>query len=298
MSAATDDGEATDPRVEAFKRFLAAHDAWKADPDDPDTPNATEMAILRDDMLTETIGAIGDDPVVAQFRSLIPLAKAFLTKQDKPGTHAKAIHLVDSAFDLFCQVGVRTAAQHIFYAAVRNAVGADMDKPPWDLPAEQYTAAGAAGLLRGEAALHELITSRLLPSDLGPQMALDARVQSGGDESLFGRKVEGRRRQNKLGTLLDNVRSESVLRAHYEAGREGCGWKTAHQRLFAGVAATETLNDWNKRADSELRTLARSAGEKAGRQVQLNAREQAIEDCILRRPVEDIARDLRNLTKK
>ena len=185
MSAATDDGEATDPRVEAFKRFLAAHDAWKADPDDPDTPNATEMAILRDDMLTETIGAIGDDPVVAQFRSLIPLAKAFLTKQDKPGTHAKAIHLVNSAFDLFCQVGVRTAAQHIFYAAVRNAVGADMDKPPWDLPAEQYTAAGAAGLLRGEAALHELITSRLLPSDLGPQMALDARVQSGGDESLY-----------------------------------------------------------------------------------------------------------------
>ena len=180
MSAPTNDDYEQNAR-RAAERLMSSPAGRRALLALEKTFDAVERGINDDqsEALPDMIGA----PVVAQFRSFILLAKEFLTKQDKPGTHAKAIHLVDSAFDLLCQVGVRTAAQHIFYAAVRNAVGADVDKPPWYLPAEQYTAAGAAGLLRGEAALHELITSHLLPSDLGSQMAIDAHVQSGGDES-------------------------------------------------------------------------------------------------------------------
>ena len=47
--------------------------------------SATDIAILRDEMLLETIGSIPDDPIMAQFRSLVPMAREFLTTRRHRG---------------------------------------------------------------------------------------------------------------------------------------------------------------------------------------------------------------------
>ena len=255
--------------------------------------SATDIAILRDEMLLETIGSIPDDPIMAQFRSLVPMAREFLTTRGQPGTHAKATKLVEQTFDAVHELGVHGAVQQVFYGAVRGDVdGAGLDRLPEDMNVE-HLEAGTSGLLRGEAALHDLVTSRLLSPEHGRLLAQDALYQSMGDESLLGRQVRQRRRQNRLSTLVGNLRARSVLRSHYEAGRDGCGWEAAHERLFPGVAALETIRDWNKLADPDMRRTARTAGEKTGKQLALDAREQAMEDHVLHDAAEDIARGLR-----
>ena len=170
--------------------------------------------------------------------------------------------------------------------------GAGLDRLPEDMNVE-HLEAGTSGLLRGEAALHDLVTSRLLSPEqwtaLGAGRALP---------------VDGRREPARAAGAATQAaeqalhagwrpRARSVLRSHYEAGRDGCGWEAAHKRLFPGVAALETIRDWNKLADPDMRRTARTAGEKAGKQLALDAREQAMEDHVLHYAAEDIARGLR-----
>src|SRR4029077_11140753 len=142
--------ESIDPRIEKCKAFFTVLDQWRADPDGPDTPSATGMALLRDELLMETIGSIADDPVVARFHGLIPLAEEFLEKRGAPGTHDAAIKLVDRTLEVFHDLGFDAAVAHVFFAAVRGAK-VDKDKCAEDIRVEN-DAAGAAGLLRGEAA--------------------------------------------------------------------------------------------------------------------------------------------------
>jgi hypothetical protein len=285
--------EPIDPRVEKWKAFFALLDQWRADPDGPDTPSATGVALLHDELLMDTIGSIADDPVVAQVRSLIPLAEEFIDKRGAAGTHDAAIELIERGFAIMRDLGILDAVQHVFYAAVRGA-NVDKDKLPENTRVEN-DAAGAAGLLRGSAALHDIVTSRTLGPRLGQLLSIDARLQAAGDESLIGRKVRNRKRQNKLGSLLDDIRGLSVLRARYEAARAGCGWQAEHERLFPGAAAAETIREWNKHIDLELRNLASSVGLKAGRQEPLDDREQALEEVALRYPTEDITKGLAEL---
>lgn len=291
----TGDGESRDPRLVIFEQFLAVFDAWKADPNGPDTPSMAGMAALQHEMLAETIGLIGHEPLVAQFLSVLALSDEWLRKRGEPGTHTGALILLERGLALLRDIGVALAAKHVFYAAVRGN-DADLDKRTEDVNVG-VDAEGAAGLLRGEAALHAIVTSLLLQPSLGELLSDDARLQSEGAESLIGRRVRERKRQNRLGSLVDNFRARSILRAHYDAGREGCGWEKAHQRLFPGVAAAETIRDWNKLADQDLRQTARVAGQKAGRQQPLSPREQAMEDHVLRYTVEDIVRGLADLAK-
>ena len=108
---------------------------------------------------------------------------------------------------------------------MRNVVDG-MDMPTDDMIVDSY-AEGAAGFLGGEAAIHNFVTSLLLPPALGQLFHDDALHQSKGDESLIGRKVQGLKRQNKSGTLLEDIRGLSILRAHYEGGRDNRGWEAS-----------------------------------------------------------------------
>jgi hypothetical protein len=204
--------EPIDPRMNKWKAFFAVLDQWRADPDGSDTPSATGMALLRDELVMDTIGSIADDPVVAQVRSLIPLGEEFIDKRGAPGTHDAAIELIERTLAVFHESGFDAAVQQVFYAAVRGA-DVDKDKLPEDTRVEN-DAAGAAGLLRGAAALHDIVTSRTLGPALGQLLSLDARRQAAGDESLIGRKVRGRKRQNRLGSLLDDIRGRVPARRH------------------------------------------------------------------------------------
>ena len=64
-------------------------------------------------MLIKTIGMIADDPIVAQFRSLIPLAEDFLEKRGQPGTHEAAVELIEQSLATLHEIGVHQAV-HTF----------------------------------------------------------------------------------------------------------------------------------------------------------------------------------------
>lgn len=236
---------------------------------------------------------LANDPIMARFHSLVPMAWEFLQKRGQPGTHARAVELVEWSLAALREIGVHQAVLHLFYAAARN-VPSEMDIPTQDMIAG-LDAEGAAGFLRGEAAVHGVVTSGLLQPSLGELFRDDALFQSKGEDSIIGVRVQERKRQNRLGSLVDNFRARSVLRAHYDAGRDNCGWEAAHRRLFSGAAAAATLPDWNRLTDQHLRELARSAGIKAGRQQPLNEQEQAMEAHVLRYTTEEIANALERL---
>ena len=294
--AMTGDGGSTDPRIEVFRQFLAVFDAWKANPDGPDTHSAAGIAILRDEMLIETIGMIADDPIVAQFRSLIPLSEEFLEKRGQPRTHAAAVELIEQSLATLHEIGVHQAVQHVFYAAVRNVVDG-MDMPTDDMIVDSY-AEGAAGFLRGEAALHDFVTSLLLPPSLG---------------QLFQRRrpapVEGRREPDRTQgpgakaaeqdreACVDNFRARSVLRAHYEGGSRhpqlgGCA-RAAVPRRSRGRDAAQEMEQGGPTPNG-----ANSPATPAGRrdlQQHLNDRETGDGEGSLRYDVDAMARELRDL---
>src|ERR1700722_14949491 len=137
-----------------------------------------------------------DEAIMAQFRSLIPAAREFLTTRGQPGTHARAMGLVELSLAALREIGVHKAVLHLFYAAARN-VPSEMDISTEDMIVG-LDAEGAAGLLRGEAAVHEVVTSGLLQPSLGELFRTDALFQSKGEDSIIGVRVQERKRQNRL----------------------------------------------------------------------------------------------------
>jgi hypothetical protein len=86
-----------------------------------------------------------------------------------------------------------------------------------------------------------------------------------------------------------------VLRAHYEGGRDNCGWEATHKRLFPNAGGSDSRRKWNKAVPLELRQLAGATGQKAGVQQLLYDRQRAMEDRVLRHEPEAIARELAEL---
>jgi hypothetical protein len=284
--------DSTDPRVASWASFFKEFDAWRADPSSPDTPNANDIAIRVAELTRDTIGVLDDDPRIIEARCILKLADEFKTKYGTAGTFAAAGDLIGLMSDWLLGAGYVDAARHRFYASVRDT---DYDAPLDSKRTDQMVAAGAAGLLRGEAQYHEDVTTAVLGASIARLYKDDALFQSKGDASLIARKIPGRR-QNRLSVLLDMGRGLSILRGHYDAECNASSWLKAHQILIPNVP-DETRRCWNKEVDPKLRELARRAGRNAARKSPLDEEEYAMETQIRRHTPEQFREGLAAISK-